>query len=114
MNPVSTLIQAWEDEGKPTGSQSFWRYLFAGLPLEDLRTIRLVLKEAIVLREVNLPQPKLVGFPPASKIEVVKALREVLALGLREAKALSEALPVGLKLNEEQRAQLAAAGCVFE
>jgi large subunit ribosomal protein L7/L12 len=70
--------------------------------------------------EKQLKDIKLVGYDPAAKIKVIKEVRAIGGLGLKEAKELVESAPKifqkGLKLDraEELKAQLEAVGAQVE
>ncbi|MBI2064315.1 MAG: 50S ribosomal protein L7/L12 [Candidatus Yanofskybacteria bacterium] len=58
--------------------------------------------------------------PGAAKIQVIKALREITGLGLKEAKDMTDKTPTNVKENikkveaEEMKAKLESAGAVVE
>lgn len=74
-------------------------------------------KESVVKEEWNVI---LASVPAAAKMTVIKAVREVLGLGLKESKDLVEAAPKMIKESvskteaDDLNAKLTAAGAVIE
>lgn len=62
---------------------------------------------------------ELAAVAAADKIKIIKAIRETLGMGLKEAKELVEKAPVVVKQGKKDEAEelakkLTAAGCVVE
>eukprot|EP00578_Thalassiosira_sp_NH16_P006109 CAMPEP_0181117486 /NCGR_PEP_ID=MMETSP1071-20121207/22550_1 /TAXON_ID=35127 /ORGANISM="Thalassiosira sp., Strain NH16" /LENGTH=107 /DNA_ID=CAMNT_0023201881 /DNA_START=304 /DNA_END=627 /DNA_ORIENTATION=+ len=76
--------------------------------------------EAAVVEEKTIFDLKLTGFDAKSKIKVIKEVRAITSLGLKEAKELVEGAPTNVKKDiqkeeaEELKAKLEKVGATIE